>query len=122
MDVCGFVKRLRFDKRMLFLESEFDNLLIFFRIVSLILFVNGDIKGDVRNKFVDRILDRDFYLFLNGVCGIDIFDLDFLVFDGERLSSSKVFLLDLFGSEINFDFGKYLEESDIDIGLFSDIL
>lgn len=108
---------------MFLFENELDNLLlIFLRIGSLIFFVNGDIKGDIRNKFMDKFLDKDLYLFLNGVCGIDIFELDFFVFDGERFSSSKVLLFDLFGSEMNLDFGKYFEESDIDIGLFSDVL
>lgn len=108
---------------MFFFENELENfLLILFRIGSLIFFVNGDIKVDLRNKLIDKFLDKDLYLFFNGVCGIDLFDIDFFVFDGERFSSSKVLLLDFFGSEINLDFGKYLEESDIDMGLFSDVL
>lgn len=122
MDACGPVKRPRLDKRMSSLESELDNSSTPSRTVSPTPLVNGDIKGDVRNKLVDRILDRDLHLPLNGVCGIDTSDLDLLASDGERLSSSKASSPDLFGSETNSDFGKYLEESDTDTGLFSDIL
>lgn len=84
--------------------------------------VNGDIKGDPRNKLMDKLLDKDLHLPLNGVCGIDTSELDLLASDGERLSSSKASSPDLFGSETNSDFGKYLEESDTDTGLFSDVL
>lgn len=120
---CGPVKRPRLEKRMSSLENELDNSTsVPSRTGSPTHLVNGDIKGDPRNKLMDKLLDRDLRLPLNGVCGIDTSDLDLLASDGERLSSSKASSPDLFGSETNSDFGKYLEESDTDTGLFSDVL
>lgn len=119
----GPVKRPRLDKRISSLENELDNSTsIPSRTGSPTPIVNGDIKGDSRNKLMDKLLDRDLHLPLNGVCGIDTSELDLLASDGERLSSSKASSPDLFGSETNSDFGKYLEESDTDTGLFSDVL
>ena len=109
--------------RMSSLENELDNSSsIPSRTGSPTPLVNGDIKGDARNKLMDKLLDKDLHLPLNGVCGIDTSELDLLASDGERLSSSKASSPDLFGSETNSDFGKYLEESDTDTGLFSDVL
>lgn len=109
--------------RMSSLENELDNSSsIPSRTGSPTPLVNGDIKGDTRNKLMDKLLDKDLHLPLNGVCGIDTSELDLLASDGERLSSSKASSPDLFGSETNSDFGKYLEESDTDTGLFSDVL
>ena len=120
---CGTVKRPRLDKRMSSLENELDNSSsIPSRTGSPTPLVNGDIKGDSRNKLMDKLLDKDLHLPLNGICGIDTSELDLLASDGERLSSSKASSPDLFGSETNSDFGKYLEESDTDTGLFSDVL
>lgn len=120
---CGTVKRPRLDKRMSSLENELENSSsIPSRTGSPTPLVNGDIKGDPRNKLMDKLLDKDLHLPLNGVCGIDTSELDLLASDGERLSSSKASSPDLFGSETNSDFGKYLEESDTDTGLFSDVL
>ena len=120
---CGPVKRPRLDKTMPSLENELDNLSsIPSRTGSPTPLVNGDIKGDPRNKLMDKLLDKDLRLPLNGVCGIDTSELDLLASDGERLSSSKASSPDLFGSETNSDFGKYLEESDTDTGLFSEVL
>jgi len=118
---CGPAKRPRLDKRMSSLENELDNSSsIPSRTGSPTPLVNGDIKGDPRNKLMDKLLDKDLHLSLNGVC--DAPELDLLASDGERLSSSKASSPDLFGSETNSDFGKYLEESDTDTGLFSDVL
>lgn len=120
---CGPAKRPRLDSRMSSLENELDNSSsIPSRTGSPTPLVNGDIKGDPRNKLMDKLLDKDLHLPLNGVCGIDTSELDLLASDGERLSSSKASSPDLFGSETNSDFGKYLEESDTDTGLFSDVL
>lgn len=120
---CGAAKRPRLDKRMSSLENELDNSSsIPSRTGSPTPLVNGDIKGDSRNKLMDKLLDKDLHLPLNGICGIDTSELDLLASDGERLSSSKASSPDLFGSETNSDFGKYLEESDTDTGLFSDVL
>ena len=120
---CGPAKRPRLDNRMSSLENELDNSSsIPSRTGSPTPLVNGDIKGDPRNKLMDKLLDKDLHLPLNGVCGIDASELDLLASDGERLSSSKASSPDLFGSETNSDFGKYLEESDTDTGLFSDVL
>ena len=122
-DDCGPVKRPRLDKRISSLENELDNSSsIPSRTGSPTPIVNGDIKGDSGNKLMDKLLDKDLHLPLNGVCGIDASELDLLASDGERLSSSKASSPDLFGSETNSDFGKYLEESDTDTGLFSDVL
>lgn len=122
-DEFGPAKRPRLDSRMSSLENELDNSSsIPSRTGSPTPLVNGDIKGDPRNKLMDKLLDKDLHLPLNGVCGIDSSELDLLASDGERLSSSKASSPDLFGSETNSDFGKYLEESDTDTGLFSDIL
>ena len=116
---CGPAKRARMSS----LENELDNTSsIPSRTGSPTPLVNGDIKGDTRNKLMDKLLDKDLHLPLNGVCGIDTSELDLLASDGERLSSSKASSPDLFGSETNSDFGKYLEESDTDTGLFSDVL
>ena len=116
---CGPAKRARMSS----LENELDNSSsIPSRTGSPTPLVNGDIKGDTRNKLMDKLLDKDLHLPLNGVCGIDTSELDLLASDGERLSSSKASSPDLFGSETNSDFGKYLEESDTDTGLFSDVL
>jgi len=116
---CGPAKRARMSS----LENELDNSSsIPSRTGSPTPLVNGDIKGDTRNKLMDKLLDKDLHLPLNGVCGIDASELDLLASDGERLSSSKASSPDLFGSETNSDFGKYLEESDTDTGLFSDVL
>ena len=120
---CGPAKRPRLEKRMSSLENELDNSTsVPSRTGSPTHLVNGDIKGDPRNKLMDKLLDKDLRLPLNGVCGIDASDLDLLASDGERLSGSKASSPDLFGSETNSDFGKYLEESDTDTGLFSDVL
>ena len=116
---CGPAKRARMSS----LENELDNSSsIPSRTGSPTPLVNGDIKGDTRSKLMDKLLDKDLHLPLNGVCGIDASELDLLASDGERLSSSKASSPDLFGSETNSDFGKYLEESDTDTGLFSDVL
>lgn len=122
-DEFGQVKRPRLDSRMSSLENELENSSsIPSRTGSPTPLVNGDIKADPRNKLIDKLLDKDLHLPLNGVCGIDSSDIDLLASDGERLSSSKASSPDLFGSETNSDFGKYLEESDTDTGLFSDVL
>lgn len=122
-DEFGQVKRPRLDSRMSSLENELDSSSsIPSRTGSPTPLVNGEIKGDPRNKLMDKLLDKDLHLPLNGVCGIDSSDIDLLASDGERLSSSKASSPDLFGSETNSDFGKYLEESDTDTGLFSDVL
>lgn len=123
MDACGPMKRPKLEKSISSLENELDNSsLTPSRNVSPTPLVNGDIKGDVKNKLVDKLLDKDLHLPINGVCGVDNSELDLLASDGERLSSSKASSPDLFGSETNSDFGKYLEESETDTGLFSDIL
>lgn len=123
MDACGLMKRPRLEKSISSFENELDNSsLTPSRTVSPTPLVNGDIKGDVKNKLVDKLLDKDLHLPINGVCGVENSELDLLASDGERLSSSKASSPDLFGSETNSDFGRYLEESETDTGLFSDIL
>jgi hypothetical protein len=87
--------------------------------------VNGDIRNDSRNKLMDKLLGKDLHMPLNGVCDISATDLDLMETEGgERLSgsNSKTSSPDLFDSENNSDFGKYLEESDTDTGLFSDVI
>lgn len=84
--------------------------------------VNGDIKDDHRNKLMDKLLDKDLHIPMNGICGIDPSELDLMASDGERLSGSKASSPDLLDSETNSDFGKYLEEGETDTALFSDIL
>ena len=84
--------------------------------------VNGDLKDDHRNKLIDKLLDKDLHIPLNGICGIDPAELDLMASDADRLSGSKASTPDLLDSETNSDFGKYLEEGDTDTALFSDIL
>lgn len=85
--------------------------------------VNGDIRNDPRNKLMDKLLGKDLHM-PNGVCDINSTDLDLIAPAGERLSSSnsKTSSPDIFDSENNSDFGKYLEESETDTGLFSDVI
>ncbi|XP_031562325.1 AT-rich interactive domain-containing protein 2-like [Actinia tenebrosa] len=86
--------------------------------------VNGDVRNDSRNKLMDKLLGKDLHMPLNGVCDINSSDLDLMATEGERLSgsNSKASSPDIFDSENNSDFGKYLEESDTDTGLFSDVI
>lgn len=86
--------------------------------------VNGDIRNDSRNKLMDKLLGKDLHMPLNGVCDINSSELDLMGTEGERLSgsNSKASSPDFFDSENNSDFGKYLEESDTDTGLFSDVI
>lgn len=86
--------------------------------------VNGDIRNDSRNKLMDKLLGKDLHMPLNGVCDINSSELDLMGTEGDRLSgsNSKASSPDFFDSENNSDFGKYLEESDTDTGLFSDVI
>ena len=120
---CVALKRPRLDSRVPSLENDLESSSSLpCRTGSPTTLVNGDIKGDPRNKLMDKLLDKDLHIPLNGVCNIDPSELDLMASDGERLSSSKASSPDLFDSETNSDFGKYLEESDTDTGLFSDVL
>ena len=80
--------------------------------------VNGDIRLDSKNRFMDKLLGKDLHLPLNGVCGIDASDLDVGISSEEDPLSSCKSSPDLFDSCNNSDFDRFLEDN----ALFGDVL
>lgn len=80
--------------------------------------VNGDIRLDSKNRFMDKLLGKDLHLPLNGVCGIDASDLDVGMSSEEDPLSSRKSSPDIFDSCNNSDFDRFLEDN----ALFGDVL
>ena len=80
--------------------------------------VNGDIRLDSKNRFMDKLLGKDLHLPLNGVCGIDASDLDVGISSEEDPLSSRKSSPDIFDSCNNSDFDQFLEDN----ALFGDVL